>query len=84
METGLDNVGEELAYSTACPRRSFDPGAFPGHPWEDDIPAVLTEVLTPLVLALVVYPAGAGRVEVSGPLSRHGSKVNQMRPVAGY
>lgn len=80
----MDKVGEELAYSTACPRRSFDPGAFPGYPWEDAIPAPLTEVLTPLVLALFVYPAGAGRVEVSWPLSRHGSKVNGMRPVAGY
>lgn len=80
----MDKVGEELAYSSACPRRSFDLGAFPGHPWEDAIPAALTEVLTPLVLALFVYPAGAGKEEVSGPLSRHGSKVNELRPVAGY
>lgn len=79
----MDKVGKGLVYSAACPRRNFGPGAFPGHPWEDAIPAALTEVLTPLVLALALYPTGAGRVEVSGPFSRLGGR-GQLVEACGW
>lgn len=65
-------MNRDWCASAACLRRNFGLGAFSATPGA--IPAVFTEVLNPLVLAQVLYPVTAVRVEVSGPLSRHGNR----------
>lgn len=83
METGLNRVRQGSVCSAACPRKNFGPGAFLGYPWEDAIPAALAKDFTPLVLARVLYLAAAGRLEVSGPLCRHGGR-GQLGGTCGW
>lgn len=79
----MNKVRQGSVCSAAYPRKNFGPRAFLGHPWEDAIPAALTEVVTPLVLAQVLYLASAGRLEVSGPLCRLGGR-GQLGGACGW